>query len=404
MLTPADSARAVGAVYTMSLLAVLPVVVAAASAFALRRARAEARVLVWRAAIVLLLSMFVIRPFLPHAMAWVVPAALATPLVALGRVQVVTSTLALSRGPEDVAGAATIQVLFALYAAGVVIVLLPTLLAIVRMRRIVSEARTADDAWRSCLERARSKLGVARHVRLFVSRDAVVPMTMGARRPVIVVPRSAVNWTDDEKEIALLHELTHVRRNDWLLAIAARATVALYWFHPGAWYVLRRLRDDCELACDDGVLASGVRASDYAALLVRAADSLGTDRPVASVALARRRGLRARLASIVDVARPTVPIGRWWRHTAAAATVALVWPMSAIRLAPTRDVLTSLMHDASWELRAYAVVGLAQRPDSVAVARKAAELDPSPRVRAWARYALGERSAVVTLDSPAERP
>jgi hypothetical protein len=26
------------------------------------------------------------------------------------------------------------------------------------------------------------------------------------------------------------------------------------------------------------------------------------------------------------------------------------------------------------------------------VARDAAELDPSPRVRAWARYALGDRS------------
>jgi hypothetical protein len=36
------------------------------------------------------------------------------------------------------------------------------------------------------------------------------------------------------------------------------------------------------------------------------------------------------------------------------------------------------------------VLGLAQRADSVAVARSAAERDPSPRVRAWARYALGE--------------
>ena len=78
MLTPADSARAVGAVYTVSMLALLPIAAAAASAFALRRARAEGRVLVWRAAIVLLLSMVIARPFVTQTMAWVVPAALAT--------------------------------------------------------------------------------------------------------------------------------------------------------------------------------------------------------------------------------------------------------------------------------------------------------------------------------------
>ena len=53
-----------------------------------------------------------------------------------------------------------------------------------------------------------------------------------------------------------------------------------------------------------------------------------------------------------------------------------------------RDVLTTLMQDGRWESRAYAGVGLARRADSVAVARAAAERDPSPRVRAWARYAL----------------
>lgn len=407
-LTPADSARAVGAVYTVSLLAILPIVVATASAFALRRARAEGRVLVWRAAIVLLMSMFVARPFLSHSMAWVVPAALATPLVALGRVQMMASTLTLPRGVDQLSatgGLTTIQLVFAGYLAGVVVVLLPTAIAIARMRRVRAGARLADPRWQRQLENARMQLRHRRRVRLFVSREVAVPVTWGSWSPVIVFPDAAESWSDDELRIALLHELTHVRRSDWLLEIVARVACALYWFHPGVWYVARRLHDDCELACDDGVLGSGIRASDYASLLVRAAESLGQVRQSsASLALSRRHGLRARLAAIVDVNRSTVPIGRRWRFGAAAATLTLVWPMSAIQLAPTRDVLTSLMRDANWELRAYAVVGLAQRPDSVAVARKAAELDPSPRVRAWARYALGERQAALPLDGLIDRP
>jgi beta-lactamase regulating signal transducer with metallopeptidase domain len=409
-LTPADSARAVGAVYTVSLLALLPIVVASGAALALRRARAEGRVLVWRAAIVLLLSMFVARPFLSHTMSWVVPAALATPLVALGRVQMMASTIALSHGADQLSGASgggpsTIQLLFAVYLVGAAAALVPTAIAIARMRRVGARARVADARWRRHLDSACRQLGHRGRVRLLVSRDVAVPMTWGLWRTVVVVPEAAAWWSDDEQRIALLHELTHVGRKDWLLAIAARLTCALYWFHPGVWYVARRLREDCELACDDGVLASGVRASDYASLLVRAADSLGGARqPAATLALSRRGGLRGRLAAIVDVTRSTVPLARWWRYSAIVATSALVWPMSAVQLAPTRDVLTSLMRDANWELRAYAVVGLAQRPDSVAVARKAAELDPSPRVRAWARYALGERPAALSLDGLIDRP
>ena len=408
ILTPADSARAVGAVYTVSLLALLPIVVAAASAFALRRARAEGRVLVWRAAIVLLLSTFVVRPFVSHAMAWTLPAALATPIVALGRIQMVTAAFMQTAGPDHVAAAgaaSAVRMLFALYIGGVILVLLPTAIVIARMLRIAKDSRVGAVRQQAALERARAQLGVRRRVRLFVSRQVAVPVTWGAWRPVILLPHSTRDWSDEELRVSLVHELTHVRRNDWLFALVARATCALYWFHPGVWYLARRLRVDCEHACDDGVLASGVRASDYAALLVRAADSLGADgAPAAAMALSRARGLRARIASIVDVTRSTLPIGRSWRHAAAFVTLALVWPMSAIRLAPSRGVLTSLMHDASWALRAYAVVGLAERPDSVAVAREAAELDPSPRVRAWARYALGERSAIVPLTTPPSHP
>ena len=56
------------------------------------------------------------------------------------------------------------------------------------------------------------------------------------------------------------------------------------------------------------------------------------------------------------------------------------------------------MLDAQWESRAYAVLGLAQRADSVAVARNAAELDPNPRVRAWAQVrAAGDQGSMAEL-------
>jgi hypothetical protein len=76
-----------------------------------------------------------------------------------------------------------------------------------------------------------------------------------------------------------------------------------------------------------------------------------------------------------------------------------VIPLATARLAPTRQVLTSLMGETRWESRAWAVVRLAQRADSVDVARSAARHDPDPAVRAWARYALARGQV-----TPASRP
>jgi beta-lactamase regulating signal transducer with metallopeptidase domain len=244
---------------------------------------------------------------------------------------------------------------------------------------------------------ARRQLRIGRDVRLFVSPHATVPMTWGLMKPVVVLPPSALEWTDEERRIVLMHELTHVRAADWVFALAARVMCAVLWFHPGMWWIARVLREDCELACDDRVIASGVRRSDYAELLVSAADGRRTIEPRVALALARRSGLRARLAAVLDVKHNTRPLARGWAGVAAVVTLGVAAPTSVVQLAPTRDVLTGLMRDASWQSRAYAVLGLAQRPDSVEVAVSAAELDPSPRVREWARYALARNTSARDL-------
>ena len=112
--------------------------------------------------------------------------------------------------------------------------------------------------------------------------------------------------------------------------------------------------------------------------------------PATGAALARAGGLRERLADVLDASR--APRARWSRQAAVAASAVLLAsaPATAVELAPTREVLAGLVRDARWESRAYAVVGLAQRRDSVELAREVARQDPSPRVRAWAKYALAQ--------------
>jgi beta-lactamase regulating signal transducer with metallopeptidase domain len=389
MTSAADSAGAVVTVYSVSLLATVPMLIALIIAMVLRHAAAEGRVLVWRSTVVALLTLFVGQE-LPHQwVAWIVPQTLAAPLVELGRLQVAPTSPIVNASGGAWVGVSLVQLLFTLYLAGAALALLPLAIGLWRSRQLARNARPLDGAWSTMLDALRAELGIRRNVRLLWSSRISVPVTWGLLHPIILVPDSALRWTSENQRIVLLHELEHVRTSDWFFGVLARAMCALYWFHPVAWRVARSLRDDAELACDDRVLSRGTRRSDYAELLVSAADRL---LPVAgAMALSERGSLRARLVAVLDVRHDVRPIARRWVTTASLSTLAVAGPLSAVQLAPTRAVLTTLMGDARWESRAYAVLGLAQRADSVAVARTAAERDPNPRVRAWARYALGDR-------------
>src|SRR4051812_12748964 len=372
LLTQADSARSVASVYAVSLLATVPLAIVAIAVFFLRQASAEARSLIWRSAIVSLLIVFIGRQLPLHWVAWAVPSALAAPLVVLGRVQVTGSSLAAFQGAgETIFGNSLVRALFLMYAAGVAFVLIPTVVALIRARsRLRRSMRVHGGRWERVLDDARDTLGITRPVGIFIDVRVVVPMTWGSIRPVVVLPCAATTWTDDQLRIVLMHELGHVRARDWAFNLIGRVVCALYWFHPGVWWVARGLRDDCELACDDRVISAGVRRSDYAELLVSAAAALTSaqTRIAPALALSERRGLRARLTAILDLRHDVTPLRRGWATVAAIATLTVAGPMSAVQLAPSREVLTTLMLDARWESRAYAVLGLAQRADSIAAA------------------------------------
>jgi beta-lactamase regulating signal transducer with metallopeptidase domain len=403
MLTPVDSVRAVANVYTVSLLATIPLVVAAGAAIAVRRLPAGTRSLVWRSALVALLIVYVGRQLPVHALTWIVPAGLAGPLVVLGRLQVAVAAYVTpvhrALGPQDLGvgaganAAVLVRAVLVLYWTGVIVMLLPVIAEWLAARSAATRARRAGGDWDDLVDEARATLGVARRVRALITREAIVPTTWGVFRPVILLPAIAEDWTMTQRRAVVLHEMAHVCAVDSLFGMISGIVCALYWFHPGAWWVARRLRADREFACDDRVLASGVRPSDYAELLAMAADRLcgRAMEPDVAMAMSRRVGLRARLAAVLDPQRDLRAPTRTWIALAATLTVCVAGPISAVELAPTRDVLTSLMLDSRWESRAYAVLGLAQRADSIAVARAAATRDPSPRVRAWAQYALEQQ-------------
>src|SRR5215468_782414 len=238
------------------------IVVAAAAAGLMRRASAASRHVVWTLAVVGLLMLPASAAVLPS---WNIPIRREMPSISI--VQPAAS-MAIESGarptanaparndaaPQRIAAVAlSLGVILATaYVAGVAFLLARLVVELRRTRRILSRSTTVIELeWTQLLNECSTHLGIRRDVRLMRSREEVMPMTGGIRKPAIVIPAVADTWDDDRRRAVILHELAHVVRFDCLTQILAEAAVALYWPHPGVWWAARQLRVERELACDD---------------------------------------------------------------------------------------------------------------------------------------------------------
>jgi beta-lactamase regulating signal transducer with metallopeptidase domain len=134
-----------------------------------------------------------------------------------------------------------------------------------------------------------------------------VPATWGWRRPRILLPADAEQWSRERLRRVLVHELAHIKRRDWPLTLVAEMARAVHWYNPLAWAGLSRMRVERERACDDMVLGTGVRPSDYATDLLEVAR--GATGPFASapvMALGRGHRLSDRIEDLLDARRRRV--------------------------------------------------------------------------------------------------
>ena len=113
--------------------------------------------------------------------------------------------------------------------------------------------------WQRRVSELRDAMGIARAVSVRLSREVVAPFTARLLRPTIWLPLSLLTQMPTEQLEALLaHELAHIARKDWLWNGLQCVLEALLFFHPAAWWLGRRIRQEREHACDDlAVMACG---------------------------------------------------------------------------------------------------------------------------------------------------
>jgi beta-lactamase regulating signal transducer with metallopeptidase domain len=276
------------------------------------------------------------RAFRPGASQDLPPAPTSVGVTSIASVPVELTTAAAS--PLPMAPTWTMaRTLTLLWTIGVVALVLRAFSGVVGVRRLARRASPAADMeLSSALARAAERLQVRRPITLLVARGDAMPMTWGSVRPRILLPSSAHEWARERPALldaVLLHEVAHVARMDAFSRAIAQISVAVFWFNPLFWLAARQARLERERACDDAVLASGMRATDYARDLV----ALVASSPEISIpssgalAMAWRSQIERRIESILDGRVNRCGVSRWSAGVAAVVVIAMA-PISVMRL------------------------------------------------------------------------
>ena len=112
------------------------------------------------------------------------------------------------------------------------------------------------EEWTRRLKSLAGRARVWQPVVLLESCLAEVPVVIGYLRPAILVPAGMLTGLPAAHiEAILLHELAHIRRADYLVALAQNAVEGLLFYHPAVWWISGVLRAERENCCDDFAIA-----------------------------------------------------------------------------------------------------------------------------------------------------
>lgn len=89
------------------------------------------------------------------------------------------------------------------------------------------------------------------------------PATFGYLHPLILLPEIYQELDVQAQASILAHELIHVRRHDWLAAMAEQLLLALFWYHPAVWWLVRRIEVTREQVVDHQVLELNIDRRKY---------------------------------------------------------------------------------------------------------------------------------------------
>jgi beta-lactamase regulating signal transducer with metallopeptidase domain len=152
-------------------------------------------------------------------------------------------------------------------------------LVLLRLARFCRAAHRVHRLRRNASVLSRAQLGMASQiiegkyrVALLESTAIENPVTVGVFHPAILLPSKVLpDLGEQELSVVLAHEYGHIRRRDFAVHILCELISLPVAWHPGIGYLMSKISQTRELACDDYAAARLGKRHSYANTLLHLA-------------------------------------------------------------------------------------------------------------------------------------
>ena len=164
--------------------------------------------------------------------------------------------------------------------------------------RLLGRSRAAG--WSQWSGYAAAPYGIAEEIEIRESGDIAAPVTLGIRRPAVVLPLDWREWDRTKLEAVLAHERSHILRRDPWVQLFSGVHRAVLWGSPLSWFLHRRIVQTAEDASDDAAVAAIRDRVSYAETLLEFMQRGVWNSEFAGVSIARHGSPEKRIRRILN--------------------------------------------------------------------------------------------------------
>jgi bla regulator protein blaR1 len=163
------------------------------------------------------------------------------------------------------------------------------LTGLIYVERLRRNSTLLQNEWSERIQKLAQQLNIDRLISLAESSAIQAPVVFGHLKPMILIPIGmCTSLSTEQLETIFLHEITHIRRKDYLVNLLQVAVEAIYFFNPFVWVISGIMKREREHCCDDAVVQLHGSVKEYAHALATL-EELRLSKPGLSLSLAENK-------------------------------------------------------------------------------------------------------------------
>jgi ankyrin repeat protein/beta-lactamase regulating signal transducer with metallopeptidase domain len=161
--------------------------------------------------------------------------------------------------------------------------------------------------WQETCARLEKQLQLSKKVKYLESLRVSTPLTIGWLKPVVLFPIGlAARLSPAEVEVILLHELAHIKRNDYFFNVLQSLATILFFYHPATHWMARLLDEERENCCDDLVVELTGQQDQYASTLIYLQEQKFKTMKTALAITGKKSSFSSRIMRLINQSFPSV--------------------------------------------------------------------------------------------------